>query len=62
MKFLKLVVPLIWEASEKKTKKGQYKPRAVVHLDANITPSDVAPFLGEAVVSKIKFNYTGEVR
>ena len=45
----------------KKTNKGEYKPMAVVHVDANITPSDVAGFLGDPLLTKIKFNYTGEV-
>ena len=62
VKFLQFVVPLLWEQNVKKTNQGEYKPIAVVHVDANITPSDVAGFLGDPLLTKIKFNYTGEVK
>ena len=36
------------------------RPSAVVHLDGNIKPSDVAEKLGGPMMSKIKFNFTGD--
>ena len=61
VKYLQFCVPLLWEPSQKRVKGKNFKPCAVVHIDANIKPDDVNTQLGHPVYSKIKFLYTGEV-
>ena len=62
VKFLEFVVPLLWEQLGKQAKGGNScKPRALAHIDGNFTPSDLQPHLKAAILSKIKFIFTGEV-
>ena len=42
------------------SKGKEIRPNAVVHLDGNIVPEDVAEHLGPAMMSKMKFNFTGK--
>ena len=63
-KLLRLFIPIIWERNQKTVKSGKQRgkvqrPNGVVHIDANITLTDLEPYLPEAVLSKLKLIYTG---
>ena len=63
-KFLRMAIPVIWEKNQKVVKSGKNKGRVqkvngVLHIDANITLSDLEPYLPEAVLGKVKLIFTG---
>ena len=63
-KFLSFGIKNIWEASQRTVKSGKNKGKVqkvngVLHIDANITLSDLESQLPEAVLTKLKLLYTG---
>ena len=63
-KFLSFGVKNIWEASQRTVKSGKNKGKVqkvngVLHINANITLSDLESQLPEAVLTKLKLLYTG---
>ena len=63
-KLLRVFIPIIWERNQKTVKSGRNKGKVqkvngVVHIDANITLTDLEPHLPEAVLGKLKLIYTG---
>ena len=63
-KFLSFGVKNIWEASQRAVKNGKNKGKVqkvngVLHINANITLSDLESQLPEAVLTKLKLLYTG---
>ena len=55
-------VQALWERSVKTTggaKSKEYRPDGVLHIDGNITRSDLEPYLTDATLTKLKLNYSG---
>ena len=54
-------IQALWERSVKVTgvKSKEYRPDGVLHVDGNITHSDLEPYMTDATLTKLKLNYSG---
>ena len=63
--FLKVAIPAIWERNERRVGSGKaakvYKINGVLHVDANITLSDLEGILDDHILGKLKLNFSGSV-
>ena len=64
-KFLNVVIPALFERNERRVMIGQnakvYKLNHVMHIDANILPSDLKKDVTGPNLDKLMLNYTGSV-
>jgi hypothetical protein len=63
-KFLGMAVPALWERNQRRVKTGRgqgkvHQLNGVMHIDANLVLADIEPLLPEAILGKLKLNFTG---
>ena len=58
-RFLGTAVEALWERAQKGVRGKKFKPDAALHVDGNIVPDDLKPFMKDATWKKIMYNYTG---
>ena len=57
-RFLGAAVEALWERALKGVRGKIARPDAVIHVDGNLVPKDLKPYMKEATWNKIRFNYT----